>query len=270
MLGEDIGNKHVYNRRDEVMKKNICIENLTDVIESVMEKATETFVEVEKSEVVQGTIGAIEVVNQLSEIPGGVSTIIKIVQKVTSIPDMICMNKIENYCKGLTEIPINKRQKYLKKLGKEKLNKESVFILSVLNRIEENEKIPFFIKLLDVKMDNEIDENEYRRLMIMVDRTMYSDLLCLKDDITNEPVKLEYDFHYGFVASGLLVTAGSELLTFDNREDTGIRFNYTSSAKKLAKILFNVECNMQPSNEGIVIMEKTTEEDICSIVDSLN
>ena len=32
----------------------------------------------------------------------------------------------------------------MKLLGKEKFNKESVFVLNVINRIEENEKIPCF------------------------------------------------------------------------------------------------------------------------------
>ena len=49
----------------------------------------------------------------------------------------------------------------MKLLGKEKFNKESVFVLNVINRIEENEKIPLFLKILDAKMDGFIDDNEY-------------------------------------------------------------------------------------------------------------
>ena len=74
----------------------------------------------------------------------------------------------------------------MKLLGKEKFNKESVFVLNVINRIEENEKIPLFLKILNAKMDGFIDDNEYHRLMILTDRTLYSDLLYLKDNITED------------------------------------------------------------------------------------
>lgn len=96
------------------------------------------------------------------------------------------MRKFERYCKGLTRITLEKRQKYMKLLGKEKFNKESVFVLNVINRIKENEKIYLFLQLLAAKMEGIIDDNEYHRLMILTDRTLYSDLLYLKDIITND------------------------------------------------------------------------------------
>lgn len=82
------------------------------------------------------------------------------------------MKKFERYCKGVTTIPLEKRQKYMQLLGKEKFNKESVFVLNVINRFEENENIPLFLKILDAKMDGFIDDNEYHRLMILTDRTL--------------------------------------------------------------------------------------------------
>lgn len=151
-----------------------------------------------------------EILSQVGEAVSGAIKSLKAAQKIASIPTALYMKKFERYCKGLTTIPLEKRQKYMKLLGKEKFNKESVFVLNVINRIEENEKIPLFLKILDAKMDGFIDDNEYHRLMILTDRTLYSDLLYLKDNITEDPVKLNSDSDYGLASSGLLVTAGNE------------------------------------------------------------
>ena len=113
----------------------------------------------------------------------------------------------------------------MKLLGKEKFNKESVFVLNVINRIEENEKIPLFLKILNAKMDGFIDDNEYHRLMILTDRTLYSDLLYLKDNITEDPVKLNSDSDYGLASSGLLVAAGNEWVEGMDDADNGVRFS---------------------------------------------
>lgn len=150
----------------------------------------------------------------------------------------------------------------MKLLGKEKFNKESVFVLNVINRIEENEKIDLFLRLLSAKMEGTIDDNEYHRLMILTDRTLYSDLLYLKDNITSDPVKLSSDEDYGLVASGLLVTAGNDWVEDMDVADNGVRFNYTFAAKRMAFIFFGVECEMEPSNKGIVIMTEISADEV--------
>ena len=142
------------------------------------------------------------------------------------------MKKFEKYCKGIFMIPLEKRKKYIDLLGKDKSNKESVFVLNILNRIEENEKIDFFLKLLSAKMDGVINDDEYRRFMILTDRTMQFDLLYLKDNITKNPVKLDTYSDYGLVSSGLLTTAGTVMSGELTDDDSGIRFNYTVAAKK--------------------------------------
>lgn len=227
------------------------IDELKEIIEVFMTEANDLAGQVINSEIVQD--GA-EVISQLSEAVSGAIKSLKAVKRIASIPTALFMRKFERYCKGLTEIPLNKRQKYMKLLGKEKFNKESVFVLNVINRIEENEKIELFLRLLSAKMEGILDDNEYHRLMILTDRTLYSDLLYLKDNITNDPIKLSSDEDYGLIASGLLVTAGNDWVEDMDGTDNGVRFNYTFAAKKMAFIFFGVECEMDPSNKGIVIM----------------
>ena len=170
--------------------------------------------------------------HRIGEAVSGAIKSLKVAQKIASIPTALYMKKFGRYCKGLTTIPLEKRQKYMKLLGKEKFNKESVFVLNVINRIEENEKIPLFLKILNAKMDGFIDDNEYHRLMILTDRTLYSDLLYLKDNITEDPVKLNSDSDYGLASSGLLVAAGNEWVEGMDDADNGVRFNYTLAANE--------------------------------------
>lgn len=235
------------------------IDELKDILEVFMVKANDFAGQVINSDIVQdGT----EIVSQLGEVVSGAIKSLKAMKKIASIPTALFMRKFERYCKGLTKLPLEKRQKYMKLLGKEKFNKESVFVLNVINRIEENEKIDLFLRLLSAKMEGVIDDNEYRRLMILTDRALYSDLLYLKDNITDDPVKLSSNEDYGLTASGLLVTAGNDWVEDMDATDNGVRFNYTFAAKKMAFIFFGVECEMKPSNKGIVIMTECSPDEV--------
>ena len=242
-----------------ILEEKNYIDVLKDILETFMNEATDIAVQAMNSDITQdGT----EIIFQVGEAISGAIKSLKMAQKIASIPTALYMKKFERYCKGLTTIPLEKRQKYMKLLGKESFNKESVFVLNIINRIEENEKIPLFLKLLSAKMDGIIDDNEYHRLMILTDRTLYSDLLYLKNNITENPVKLDTDFDYGLASSGLLVTAGNEWVEGMDVADNGVRFNYTYAAKKMAYIFFGVECAMRPSNKGITILIEASDYEV--------
>lgn len=247
------------NNKLEILEDSDYIDVLKAVLETFMSEATDIIVKIMNSDAVQD--GA-EILSQVSEAVSDAIKSLKAAKKIASIPTALYMNKFERYCKGLTSIPLEKRQKYMKLLGKKKFNKESVFVLNVINRIEENEKIPLFISLLNAKMDGYIDDNEYHRLMILTDRTMYNDLLYLKNNITEDPVRLNTDSDYGLVSSGLLVAGGNVWGENMDEADNGVRFNYTLAAKKMAYIFFGIECDMKPSNKGITIMTAMSPEDI--------
>ena len=161
--------------------------------------------------------------------------VIAVFKKVSSIPDKLFMKKLEKYCRGLTQIPLSKREKYAKKVGKTSLNKESVFILGVLNKIEELSKIDILLSLFEYKMDEIIDDNTYRRLMLMVDRTMFSDLIYLKSNITDNPIVIENDAEQGLLANGWLCYAGQSWGTAD--EEGQFLYNYTNIAKRFCELI---------------------------------
>ena len=165
-------------------------------------------------------------------------TLFKILRSISGIPTQLFLHKFERYCKGLGEIPREKRAAYVRKLGKEKFNREGVFILNVLNRIEENEKIDFMLRLLERRLDETLDDTTYRRLMVLIDRTLYTDLLYLKDHVTDRPIEISEAEEFGLVSSGLISSDGLGWVSDAAEQPTVLLFRYTPAAQQLTEILF--------------------------------
>lgn len=162
--------------------------------------------------------------------------VVKIIRKSASIPDKLFMHKMERYCAGLVSIPSSKREKYAAKVGKKSLSKDSVFILGVLNKIEELSKIDILVRLFEAKMDEEIDDQTYRRMMLQVDRTMYSDILFLKDNICDDLIKIASVEEENLLATGWLIFAGIGIGTAT--EEGGNLYSYTQTAKQFCNVVF--------------------------------
>ena len=179
--------------------------------------------------------------------------VVKIIRKSASIPDKLFMHKMERYSAGLVSIPSSKREKYAAKVGKKSLNKDSVFILGVLNKIEELSKIDILVRLFEAKMDEEIDDQTYRRMMLQVDRTMYSDILFLKDNICDDLIKIASVEEENLLATGWLIFAGIGIGTAT--EEGGNLYSYTQTAKQFCNVVFQsnltINNNTSPMMGGI-------------------
>ena len=196
--------------------------------------------------------------------------LLQTLKKVASIPTKLFMCKFDRYCRGLTQISLNKRQYYIKNLGSKAINKENIFILNVINRIEDEDKLDFLVKLFAARLDTKIDDDcEYRRLVIMVDRTMFSDLIYLKENITTEPVALSHPSEYGLAASGLLTVKGNEFVTEVTEDDTGIRFAYSPDAHRLAEILFNWHAEDHPPVKILRGQALASDQEVNEMLDDI-
>lgn len=220
---------------DEITNKEstlVEVDSISDVLSTFIEQGTETIINVFTSNKV-ATI--LETATEISTELVRASKIITVIQKAASIPDKLFMNKMEKYCRGLIEISANKRKKYAEKVGKPGLNKDSVFILGVLNKIEEVSKIKILLALFEAKMDEVINDETYRRLMLLVDRTMYSDLMYLKTNVTDTPIVIENDAEQGLLANGWLYYYGQTWGT--STEDGQFLYNYTNIAKRFCQLV---------------------------------
>ncbi|MBE6644924.1 MAG: hypothetical protein E7612_06060 [Ruminococcaceae bacterium] len=223
------------NENNEIMNEELAlieVDSIGETLSTIIEQGTEMvmdFFDHSKIAVIY------DAVTEISAEMIKASKIITVIKQAASIPDKFFMNKMEKYCRGMVKISENKRKKYAAKVGKAGLNKDSVFILGILNKIEELSKINIMINLFEHKMDEMIDDETYRRLMIIVDRTMFSDLLYLKSNITEEPIVISNDAEQGLLSNGWLSYYGQTWGTAT--EDSQLLYTYTNIAKQFCKLI---------------------------------
>lgn len=212
----------------------VGVDSVIDSLSTLIEQGAENIVAFISSDDLS------DLLDEIKELGAELSRAIKVVniiRKSTSIPDKLFMRKMERYCAGLVSIPSSKREKYAAKVGKQSLNKDSVFILGVLNKIEELSKIDILIRLFEAKMDEEIDDQTYRRMMLQVDRTMFSDISFLKDNICDNLIKITSVEEENLLATGWLIFAGIGIGTAT--EEGGNLYSYTQIAKQFCNVVFH-------------------------------
>ena len=211
----------------------IDVNSIADTFSTLIEQGTEAVMTFLASDEIAN---ALETAKEIGEDLSRAIKVVAIIRKGASIPDKFFMHKVNRYCAGLSAIPLAKREKYAKKIGKKSLNKENVFVPGILNRNEELSKIDIFVKLFEAKLNEEIDEQTYCRLMLQVDRTMFSDILYLADNIHEGEVKITSVEEENLLAMGWLIFAG---IGIGNAfEDGGNVYTYTQTAKLFCKIVF--------------------------------
>lgn len=213
--------------------EEIDVRSVVNTLSTWVEQGSESVVGIFTSE---GVADAIEVAKEIGGDLSKAVKVVAIIKQAASIPDKIFMKKLDKYCKGLVSIPMDKREAYVKRVGKESLNQDSVFVLGMLNRTEELAKISIFLTLFEAKLSERIDDQAYRRMMLLVDRTMYSDILFLRDNITDSLIKITSEEEENLLATGWLIYEGMGI--GNAFEDGGQLYKYTETAKKFCDVVF--------------------------------
>lgn len=174
--------------------------------------------------------------------------VIQSIMKLGTIPNKLFMCKYMKICRILAELPEKKRLKFADEIeGMDDKKKEMAasFILNALNNTEEEEKLGTLAKVLIVRLEGKIDDDMYRRWITMVDRTLYNDLLYMRDNLTNDCFLLKNDHEEGLQNGGWINYAGMEVIRFDggdNIDDSDNNmYKYNGIAKEFCKIIFSVE-----------------------------
>lgn len=182
------------------------VEGLSDLIENGV-TAIEDFFKSETMEMMLTT--GVEICEETSKL----FKIISIIKKTGSLSDKFFMKKIRSFCKGITEIPIAERKEFVERIGKDKLNAEANFILGIVQNTEEEEKFAFYSSIFRARVYEEIDDSMFRRLMILVARTLYYDLVFLLQNYTDGSVSLDCTADQGLVSAGWLQYEGMSIGT---------------------------------------------------------
>lgn len=249
-----------------VLNVGIVVEGISSVAQSMYTEAAETVVSIlddienlTDNDVLRGLREAVGAAGDTVEA-------LKILKKIYDIPTAIFMHKFKKYCRGLMEIPLEKRQSYLEKTEEISRKEETLFVLNVLNKIEDADKIHMTIRLLEAKMDGDLKDNEYRRLLIMTGATLHSDLLYMGDNINHENFPLKDDAQEGLLGNGWIMPVGVGWSEFDESETTNL-FAYNLSAKRFCRIVFGKDIEVTPpSNAGL--LQAANSEDVSELFTS--
>ena len=165
---------------------------------------------------------SVEVIRTIDDSAEGLSKIYKGIKAVASIPDRLFLRKFERLCLGIGKIPEHKRKKYVKKITRKKFNKDTVFILDVITRVEELEKI---------------DDDRFRRFVIMTANTMLQDLKYMSNYISNDNFYITSMEEEGLVTQGWVMYAGLGIGT--DEDSGGNLYEYTKMAKEYCEFAWN-------------------------------
>ena len=91
--------------------------------------------------------------------------------------------------------------------------------------------------------------------MRLADRTLYSDIIFVRDNICHGELSLSTDQLQSLSADGWLKYAGMTLLSFEKAETDSNAYEYTTLAKQFCKIVFNTDIDARPHADSIQHIE---------------
>ena len=229
------------------------VESAVSILQGMLTKAADNIIAFLNSVEALEDNENIKAIGKVMEATGEIVEALKIIKQIYSFPTILFMHKLEKFCRGLSEIPLEKRESYLKKTKKISRQKESLVILNIINRIEEMEKIDIIVRLLKAKMYDEIDDTEFRRLVIMTGDTLYGDLRYMGVNIVSDNFPIKDDAQEGLLGNGWIRPVGLGLGTFGDNTDSDYLFAYNKFAKLFCRIVFDKSIDIQPpSKKGII------------------
>lgn len=201
----------------------------------------------------------IETVRDVLGVIGDAATTTKIIQTVITLPDQLYMRKYRRFEKGVGEYDLPERQKIMRNVSELKVKTYTPFILNVINACEEEEKMDFLVKLTAAWMEERLDDADYRRLALMMERTPYDDMIYLKGLLKNS-IELRSVMDESLFANGWL-NADSVALQKIHR-DAVTQCHLTANAWKFGEVVFGIKSpkGTNPFRPSIVLEVQETQE----------
>ena len=193
------------------------------------------------------------------DLAGEAITAYTIFKKAYELPTRLFLTKFERYCKGLIDIPMQDRAAYFQRVDQQSRDSETLFILGVINKIEEIEKIDIMLALFKAKLYDDINDATYRRLIVMAGNTLYSDLCYMGKNITQANFPIKDDEQDGLLGSGWIRPVGQGWGTIGDTESDNL-FAYNEIAKCFCNIVFQSKIEELPPAKAMFIKVKNIEE----------
>ena len=202
----------------------------------------------------------IETVRDVLGVIGDTATAAKIIQTAITLPDQLYMRKYRRFEKGVGEYNLPERQKIMRNVSKLKVKTYTPFILNVINACEEEEKMDFLVKLTAAWMEKRLDDADYRRLALMMERTPYDDMIYLKGLFEKQHIELRSVMEESLLANGWL---NADSVAFQKiHRDAVAQCYLTANAWKFGEVVFGIKSpkGTNPFRPSIVFEVQETQE----------
>jgi len=96
-----------------------------------------------------------------------------------NIRSYVLANKVFKFLYGIKDVPIEKRRKFAEEYCQANREDTAVALLSILDRLNNQNYVPIICRLMKAKMDEEITLLDFNRCILALGRTAYTDLELL-------------------------------------------------------------------------------------------
>lgn len=178
-----------------------------------------------------------EIISISSEVIGDVSKAVNVLKTVKDLPSKLFWSKLKSFLSGVSDIPLEKRQKYITKMGKRQNDKDIERMFNIINSISEKEKMPYLINLYKHLLNEDINRKQFFIMSNVIQDSIYEDLQYLKEHINDED-SFEIDENTCRFASLNIINQVNET-TWDAVENhSKVKYAYSDFAKSLCCYIF--------------------------------
>jgi hypothetical protein len=178
-----------------------------------------------------------EIINAGMGIAGDISTAISILKTAKDLPSKLFWSKLKSFLSGASDIPAEKRQKYITKIGKRQNDKDIERIFNIINSISEKEKMPYLVNLYKHLLNEDIDRKQFFIMSNVLQDSIYEDLQYLKEHI-NDSESFQLDENTCRFVSLNIINRLNETTWEAVGNPSKIKYIYDDFAKSLCQYAF--------------------------------
>lgn len=149
---------------------------------------------------------------------------------VVNIHSHVLANKVFKFFYGIKDVPVEKRREFAKEYCKANREDTAVALLSILDRLNNQNYVPIICRLMKAKMDGAMTIPEFNRTVLALERTAYTDLNLLPKFVGDY---YEEGVAEAFESAGLVYQSVIDGGSADSSSDGGSKMKLSHTGRLL-------------------------------------
>lgn len=159
---------------------------------------------------------------------------------VANIRSHVLANKVFKFFYEIKDVPIEKRREFSEEYCQANREDTAVALLSILDRLNNQNYVPIICRLMKAKIDGEITIAEFNRAVVALERIPYTDIPNLEDYVTD---------HYESGVTEILFAAGVLRLSHEDFENSTNEYQLNKTGFLLLKYGVGVDVIISTDNK---------------------